>query len=66
MALYGTLGSHLRDVLQEGGAAVVAYVPAPRAWASLLPFNSRCIKKKMLVLKNNPSAFIVIKYWLLF
>jgi hypothetical protein len=30
VALHGTLCSHLRDALHEGGAVVVAYLPAPR------------------------------------
>jgi hypothetical protein len=31
VVLHGTLGSCLRDALQEGGAAAVAYRPAPRS-----------------------------------
>jgi hypothetical protein len=30
-ALHGTLGSYLRDTLQEGRADVVACLPVPRA-----------------------------------
>jgi hypothetical protein len=30
-ALYGSLGSYLRDVLQEGSADAVARLPVPRA-----------------------------------
>jgi hypothetical protein len=30
-ALHGTLGSHLRDALQEGSADAVACLPIPRA-----------------------------------
>jgi hypothetical protein len=32
-ALHGTLGSYLRDALQEGSAETVACLPVPRAWA---------------------------------
>jgi hypothetical protein len=32
-ALHGTLGSYLRDALQEGNANVVACLHVPRAWA---------------------------------
>jgi hypothetical protein len=37
VVLHGTLGSYLRDAYlqQEAGAAAVAYLPAPRAQASL-------------------------------
>jgi hypothetical protein len=39
--LHGTLGSHLRDFLHEGGAAAVACFPAPRTQVSLLrPLHS--------------------------
>jgi hypothetical protein len=33
IALHGTLGSFLRDALQEGSADVVACLRVPRAWA---------------------------------
>jgi hypothetical protein len=35
---HGTLGSYVLDALEEGGAAFVACVPAPRAWAPLPSF----------------------------
>jgi len=38
VVLHGTLGSYLRDGLQEGGATAVTPLPAPRASASLLPY----------------------------
>jgi hypothetical protein len=31
--IHGTLGSYLRDALQEGNADAVARLPIPRAWA---------------------------------
>jgi hypothetical protein len=33
--LHGTPGSYLRHALQEGGAAAVACLLAPRGWASV-------------------------------
>jgi hypothetical protein len=53
--LHGTLGSYLRNVLQEGGgAAVVACLPAPRAWASVpVLFSS--------LLVDSYTTFFVIK-----
>jgi hypothetical protein len=40
--LYGTIGSYLRDFLQEGGAFVVACLPTPRPClcASLVDSNT--------------------------
>jgi hypothetical protein len=35
-ALHGTLGSYLRDALQEGSADAVACHPVPRAWVFFL------------------------------
>jgi hypothetical protein len=32
VVLHGTLGSYLRDALQKGGVANIAYLPTPRAF----------------------------------
>jgi hypothetical protein len=37
--LHGTLGSYLRDALQEGSAPVVAYLPVPRAYVFSLFYS---------------------------
>jgi hypothetical protein len=37
-----TLGSYLRDVLHEGGAAAIAFIRASRAYASLTPLFHLC------------------------
>jgi hypothetical protein len=39
-ALHGTLGSYLRDALQEGSAGAVACLPVPRAKAETKVFSS--------------------------
>jgi hypothetical protein len=33
VVLHGTLGSYLRDALHEGGATLVACLPAPSSYA---------------------------------
>jgi hypothetical protein len=40
VGLHGTLGSCRRDALWEGGAAVVAFLLAPRAYAFVRAFFS--------------------------
>jgi hypothetical protein len=44
VVLHGTLGSYLRDALQEGGAAAVACLPAIRAVANSPKFPDRDVR----------------------
>jgi hypothetical protein len=57
--LHGTLGSYLRDALQEGGADAVARLPVPRAYPCGVPPFCLVFFTAFIFVKKSTSKLIL-------
>jgi hypothetical protein len=58
VALHRTLGSYLRDALQEGGATAVACLPSPMAWAFVPVIFSSLLVDSTTFVAINESTYM--------